>query len=109
VKERGTRHLPYFHTDAVAMAGILPVDMNELGVDLLSLAGNQFYGPHGAGALFIRKGVRIMPLIDGGIQESGQRAGTENVAVIVGLGVAAELAKAQREERARHLIPPRQL
>jgi cysteine desulfurase len=107
VKERGTRHLPYFHTDAVATAGILPVDVKELGVDLLSLAGNQFYGPQGAGALFIRKGVRVMPLIDGGIQEGGRRAGTENVAAIVGLGVAAELAKAEQEDRARHLIPLR--
>jgi len=108
LKERSTtRHLPYIHTDAVAAAGILPVDVKELGVDLLSLAGNQFYGPQGAGALFIRKGVRVMPLIDGGIQEGGRRAGTENVAAIVGLGVAAELAKAEREDWERHLIPLR--
>jgi len=107
VKERGTRHFPYFHTDAVATAGILPIDVDELGVDLLSLAGNQFYGPHGAGALFVRRGVRIMPLIDGGIQESGRRAGTENVAAIVGLGTAAEVAKTQREEWARYLAPLR--
>lgn len=107
VKERDPRSRPYFHTDAVATAGILPVDVKELGVDLLSLTGNQFYGPQGAGALFIRKGVRVMPLIDGGIQEGGRRAGTENVAAIVGLGVAAELAKAEREDWARHLIPLR--
>ena len=107
VKERGPRSRPYFHTDAIATAGILPVDVKELGVDLLSLAGNQFYGPQGAGALFIRKGVRVMPLIDGGIQEGGRRAGTENVAAIVGLGAAAELAKAEREDWARHLIPLR--
>ena len=107
VKERGPRSRPYFHTDAIATAGILPVDVKELGVDLLSLAGNQFYGPQGAGALFIRKGVRVMPLIDGGIQEGGRRAGTENVAAIVGLGTAAEMAKAEREDWARHLIPLR--
>ena len=107
VRERGTRHFPYIHTDAVAAAGVLPLNVKELGVDLLSLAGNQFYGPQGAGALFIRKGLRVMPLIDGGIQEGGRRAGTENIAAIVGLGVAAELAKAQREDRARHLIPLR--
>jgi len=107
VKERGTRGLPYIHTDAVATAGILHVDVKGLGVDLLSLAGNQFYGPQGAGALFIRKGVRVMPLIDGGVQEGGRRAGTENVAAIVGLGVAAELAKAGREDRVKHLIPLR--
>jgi cysteine desulfurase len=71
----------------------------ELGVDALSLAGNQFYGPKGVGALWIRKGVRIMPLLDGGIQEEGRRAGTENVPAIVGLGKAAELAKARLEEK----------
>ena len=96
-----------FHTDAVATVGTLPVDVKELGVDLLSLAGNQFYGPKGAGALFIKRGTRIMPLIDGGIQERGRRAGTENVPAIVGLGVAAELAKESLAEWAEKLIPLR--
>ncbi len=96
-----------FHTDAVATVGTLPVDVKELGVDLLSLAGSQFYGPKGAGALFIRPGVRLMPLIDGGIQERGRRAGTENVPAIVGLGVAAALAKESLAERAERLIPLR--
>jgi cysteine desulfurase len=96
-----------FHTDAVATVGTLPVDVKELGVDLLSLAGSQFYGPKGAGALFIRKGTRLMPLIDGGIQERGRRAGTENVPAIVGLGVAADLAKESLAERAERLIPLR--
>jgi cysteine desulfurase len=96
-----------FHTDAVATVGTLPVDVKELGVDLLSLAGSQFYGPKGAGALFIRKGTRLMPLIDGGIQERGRRAGTENVPAIVGLGVAAELAKESLAERAERLVPLR--
>jgi cysteine desulfurase len=105
VKEKGKRII--FHTDAVATVGTLPVDVKELGVDLLSLAGNQFYGPKGAGALFIRKGTRLMPLIDGGIQERGRRAGTENVPAIVGLGVAAELAKESLAERAERLIPLR--
>ncbi len=81
-----------FHTDAVATAGTIPVNVKELGVDALSLAGNQFYGPKGIGALWVRKGVRIIPLIDGGIQEDGRRAGTENVPAIVGMGKAAELA-----------------
>ena len=89
---KGKRKGIAFHTDAVATVGTLPVDVKELGVDLLSLAGNQFYGPKGAGALFIKKGTRLMPLIDGGIQERGRRAGTENVPAIVGLGMAAELA-----------------
>jgi cysteine desulfurase len=105
VKERGKRIT--FHTDAVATVGILPVDVKELGVDLLSLAGSQFYGPKGAAALFIKKGTRLMPLIDGGIQERGRRAGTENVPAIVGLGVAAELAKESLAERAERLAPLR--
>jgi len=96
-----------FHTDAVATVGTVPVDVKELGVDLLSLAGSQFYGPKGAGALFIKRGTRLMPLIDGGIQERGRRAGTENVPAIVGLGVAAELAKESLVERAERLIPLR--
>ena len=88
-----------FHTDAVAAAGNVPVDVRELGVDALSLAADQFYGPKGTGALYVRKGVRILPLIDGGIQEGGRRAGTENVAGIVGMGKAAEIAAARLAER----------
>lgn len=83
-----------FHTDAVASCGSIPVDVGDLGVDALSLAGNQFYGPKGSGALWVRRGVRIFPLLDGGIQEGGRRAGTENVPAIVGLGKACEIAAA---------------
>jgi len=97
----------YFHTDAVATAGNLPVDVKELEVDLLSLAGNQFYGPKGAGALYVKRATRIMPLIDGGVQEGGRRAGTENVPAIVGLGVAAELAASEMEQRRAHVLPLR--
>jgi cysteine desulfurase len=93
-----------FHTDAIATAGTIPVDVKELGVDALSLAGNQFYGPKGVGALWVRRGVRIMPLLDGGVQEGGRRAGTENVPAIVGLGKAAELAKANIAARMKQLI-----
>jgi len=92
-----------FHTDAVAAAGTIPVNVKELGIDALSLAGNQFYGPKGVGALWLRKGVRIMPLLDGGVQEGGRRAGTENVPAIVGLGKAAELAAANMSARIKHL------
>ncbi|WP_448382691.1 cysteine desulfurase family protein [Desulfosoma sp.] len=78
------------HTDAIASVGRLPVDVRDLGVDLLSLAANQFNGPKGAGALYCRKGVSLWPLFHGGGQEDGRRTGTENVPGIVGLGAAAE-------------------
>jgi cysteine desulfurase len=87
------------HTDAVAAVGNIPVDVRGLGVDALSLGADQFYGPKGSGALFVKKGVRILPIMDGGIQEVGRRAGTENVAGIVGMGKAAELAQARLSER----------
>lgn len=96
-----------FHTDAVAAVGNIPVDVKELGVDALSLAGNQFYGPKGSAALFVKKGTRILPFIDGGIQESGRRAGTENVSGIVGLGKAAEIAKKEMEKRIERVKPLR--
>ncbi len=100
VKEAGV----IFHTDAVATAGTIPVDVKDLAVDALSLAGNQFYGSKGAGALWLKKGVRIIPFLDGGVQEGGRRAGTENVPAIVGLGKAAELAKEQMESRMGQLL-----
>jgi len=92
-----------FHADAVDSAGTIPVDVNQMNVDLLSLAANQFYGPKGAAALFVRKGVRILPLLDGGIQERGLRAGIENVPAIVGMGVAADLARGEMDQRINHL------
>ncbi len=102
-RERG---IP-FHTDAVATVGVIPVDVQAMNVDLLSLASNPMYGPHGVGALYVKKGVKIAPLLDGGIQESGMRAGTENVLGIVGMGKAAEIALGQMDNRIAHLIPLR--
>lgn len=92
------------HTDAVAALGSIPIDVRALKVDLLSLAGNPFYGPQGTGALYVRQGVRLAPLIEGGIQENGRRAGSHNVAGIVGMGVAAGLAREKMDERRRHLV-----
>ena len=88
-----------FHTDAVAAAGNIPIDVRALGIDALSLAGDQFYGPKGSAALYVRKGVKFGAQIDGGIQEGGKRGGTENVPAIVGLGKAAELARLKMEDR----------
>ena len=92
-----------FHTDAVASTGNVPVDVQELKVDALSLAGNQFYGPKGSGALWVRKGVRVIPQMDGGIQENGRRPGTEDLPALVGLGRAAEIAKRDMASRAARL------
>lgn len=87
------------HTDAVQAVGNMPVDAAELGVDLISLSAHKFYGPKGAGALFVRRGMEIEPILFGGGQESGRRSGTENVAGIVGLGAAARLAREKMPQR----------
>jgi cysteine desulfurase len=88
-----------FHSDAVDSVGVVPIDVQKLGVDLLSFAANQFYGPSGVGGLYIRRGTRIWPLIDGGVQENNKRAGTENLLGIIGMGVAAEIAAKEIEFR----------
>jgi cysteine desulfurase len=91
-----------FHTDAVQTVGNIAVDVKMLGVDLLSLSAHKFYGPKGVGALYLRKGVPLEPLILGGGQERGIRAGTTNVAGIVGLGRAAEIALTELAQRMEH-------
>lgn len=98
-----------FHTDAVATVGNIPVDVNELNVDLLSLSGVSLGAPKGSGALYFRKNVRLMPLIHGGIQEKGRRAGTENVPAIVGLGKASEVTLEELPHKVNHMQEMRDL
>jgi cysteine sulfinate desulfinase/cysteine desulfurase-like protein len=90
-----------FHTDAVQAPGKIAVDVEEWGVDLLSIAAHKFHGPKGVGALYVRKGVELEPLVHGGKQETGLRAGTENVPAIVGMGKAAALAPTWIEDGPR--------
>ncbi|MQY55014.1 MAG: cysteine desulfurase NifS [Dehalococcoidia bacterium] len=94
----------YFHTDAVQAVGHIPVKVDELGVDLLAMSAHKFYGPKGVGALYIRKGTKLIPLMHGGEQERRHRAGTENVPAIVGLGKAAEIAQREMDAEAKRLI-----
>lgn len=91
-----------FHSDAVDSVGVVPVDVQELGVDLLSFGSNPYYGPAGVGGLYIRRGTAIWPMFDGGVQENNKRAGTENMIGIVGMGKAAEIAKRDMEKRVTH-------
>ncbi len=93
-----------FHTDAVQAVGSLEIDVNEMNIDLLSMSAHKLYGPKGTGALYIRTGVKIDPLISGGGQEKNKRAGTENIAGIVGLGKAVELAYKYLDENNKKLI-----
>jgi cysteine desulfurase len=97
----------YFHTDAVQSVGKIPVNVEELNVDMLSLSAHKLYGPKGVGALYIKKGVRLEPIIHGGGHEKGIRPGTENVAGIVGLGKACEIAEKTLEEEAQYLTTMR--
>jgi cysteine desulfurase len=98
-KEKGI----IFHTDAVQTVGKIPVDVNELNVDLLSLSSHKLYGPKGVGALYVRKGVRLEPIMHGGGHERGIRPGTENVPGVVGLGKACKIAKENLESDAQLL------
>lgn len=93
-----------FHTDSVQAAGKLPIDLRTMPIDLLSLSAHKLHGPKGVGALFVRKGVRLAPLLAGGGQEGGWRSGTENVAGIVGFGAAAEIARNEMAADAARLV-----
>ena len=102
IRKTGNRHLR-FHVDGVQAAGRIPIDVDVFGCDLLTLSAHKLYGPKGIGALFIRRGVRVLPQQVGGHQERERRAGTESVANIVGFGSAAELGKQEMLERNEHL------
>ncbi|MEJ2725802.1 MAG: cysteine desulfurase family protein [Deltaproteobacteria bacterium] len=91
-----------FHTDAVDSVGVVPIDVQQLGVDLLSFASNAFYGPTGVGGLYVRRGTKVWPLLDGGVQENNKRAGTENLIGIIGMGVAADSAVKDMDTRMAH-------
>ncbi len=92
-----------FHSDGIATAGVIPVDVGELGIDAYSFSSQQMYGPKGAAALYLKKGVRLKPSLLGGIQERGRRAGTENIPAIVGFGRACALAKDELGKNAKHI------
>jgi cysteine desulfurase len=94
-----------FHTDAVQAAAYLDINVDKLGVDLMSLGGHKFYGPKGVGALYVRKGAKLIPHLTGGSQENSLRAGTHNVPYIVGFAEALRLADEEREERTNHVKP----
>jgi cysteine desulfurase len=104
ISETAKKHGILFHTDAVQAFTHVPIDVKELGIDMLSASGHKFNGPKGVGFLYIRKGVRIKSFVHGGQQEKGKRAGTENVPGIVGIGKAAELAMSTLKERAEKEI-----
>jgi len=99
----------YLHVDAVASAGQIPIDVQNENIDLLSLSSNDMYGPRGVGALYIRTGTRIAPIIHGGGQERGLRSGTENLSGIVGMGKAAQIAKAEMKTESARLTRLRDL
>jgi cysteine desulfurase len=93
-----------FHTDAVDSVGMVPIDVQKMGVDLLSFAANTFYGPTGVGGLYIRRGTRIFPLLDGGVQEGNKRAGTENLLGIIGMGTAAAVTRQNLDKWSAHCL-----
>ncbi len=98
-----------FHVDAVDSVGVVPIDVQKMGAQLVSFASNTFYGPTGVGGLYVKRGTNIWPLLDGGVQENNRRAGTENLIGIIGMGVAAEAAKRDMDQRIAHVRGLREL
>jgi cysteine desulfurase len=103
ISEIAVKHKILFHTDAVASEGVIPIDVQEIPVDMVTLSSNDIYGPRGIGALYLKKGVRVNPIIIGGGQEKGMRSGSENIPGIVGFGKAAEIMKAEIQEESTRL------
>ncbi len=109
IGEIAKKHGVYFHTDAVQAVGNVHIDVKEMNIDLMSLTAHKVYGPKGVGALYVKKGVKLHPFIHGGGQEKGRRAGTENVAGIVGFGKAVELATTGIDEKVKRITELRDL
>jgi cysteine desulfurase len=103
ISDLAIKHKILFHTDAVASESVIPIDVQEIPIDMVTLSSNDIYGPRGIGALYLKKGVRVNPIIIGGGQERGMRSGSENLPGIVGFGKAAEIMKAEIEEEATRL------
>lgn len=103
ISEIATKNKILFHTDAVATEGVIPIDVQKIPVDMVTLSSNDIYGPRGIGALYLKKGVRVNPIIIGGGQERGFRSGSENIPGIVGFGRAAEIMKAEIHDEAARL------
>ncbi|HOO25568.1 MAG TPA: cysteine desulfurase family protein [Clostridiales bacterium] len=102
--EIANRHGALFHTDAVQAVGHMPIDVKKIGVDMLSASAHKFNGPKGVGFLYVRSGVKLLPLIDGGKQEFGHRAGTENIAAVVGMAVALKENISENQKNTQHLL-----
>ena len=103
ISDLAVKHKILFHTDAVASESVIPIDVQQIPVDMLTLSSNDIFGPRGVGALYLKKGVRVNPIIIGGGQERGFRSGSENIPGIVGFGKAAEIMKTEINEEAARL------
>ena len=103
IKKKKKKNNIIFHTDAVQAVGNIPINVKEMGIDMLSLSGHKIHAPKGIGALYVRKGIEFESFMDGGHQEKNKRAGTENLTGIVGLGKACEIANENLEYHTKHV------